>query len=153
MQNGNAVVVVRAVIPDLLCPSTSERAFPGLTKKTNDCSLSQRFFLFHQFALMLLLLLHNSFKKNKKKSLPFKDRCKSDILCNNHRLGVDVLSICVLILSVVNSIDCSPIYERLQTLLHGVTSNRPCFSPQHVPIYSNLCSVFPCDSEFYAVFS
>lgn len=28
--------------------------------------------------------------------------CKSNILCNNHRLGVDVLSLCVLILSVAN---------------------------------------------------
>lgn len=51
----------------------------------------------------------------------------------------------------INSIDCSSIYEHLQTLLHGVMSNRPCLSPQHVHTYSNLCSLFPCDSEFYAV--
>lgn len=50
----------------------------------------------------------------------------------------------------VNSIDRSPVYEHWQTLLHEVTGNRPCFSPQHMYRYSNLCSLFPQDLEFYA---
>lgn len=56
--------------------------------------------------------------------------CKSSVLCNNHRSG----HVLKLSLYPVSSIDlyCSLIYEHLQTLLHGVTSHRPCFSPQHV---------------------
>jgi len=45
MHDGNTVVMVRAVTPDLLCPSVSERAFPG-DNKDNDFSLSRRFFSF-----------------------------------------------------------------------------------------------------------
>lgn len=49
-----------------------------------------------------------------------------------------------------SNIDCFPVYEHWQTSLHEVTGNRPCFSPQRIYRYSNLCSLFPQDSEFYA---
>lgn len=51
----------------------------------------------------------------------------------------------------VNNTDCSPVYEHWQAFLHEVTGNRPCFSPQYMYRYSNLCSLFPQDSEFNAV--
>lgn len=100
--NGNALAVARAVAPDSLCPSISVRAFPGDTK-TMIVLFYRGFFLFYQFALMLVLLSHNSFKKRKQeKTLLFKETCKSSTLYNNHRLGVEALSLHSLILCVTN---------------------------------------------------
>lgn len=63
------------------------------------------------------------------------------------------MSLCILILSVANLmliVLTIPQFMNIGRPLHEMTGNRPCFSPQHMYRYSNLCSLFPQDLEFYA---